>query len=362
MTAFPLGNELPFCTPNTTIGCGQGICDSNGAFCSCFPGYEHDYTQLMFPNCFMPYAAKAALFAFLGIFSLFNAIVPFFFIFKSKGLPRKLFITVIVSGIAEAAMLLALGLGGQPNIPSLISLMILNAFGGGAAPALLTYTFLSPVLEMLRLSKLHRIARRVLIGLTIVISLLPIVLYSYALARLSLNDFRSFNIISVVVYLIIALYAFIYFVLGRYFGKWLLKEMDTILARHYRVSKGKPVNSESETVASNNLEPPTQFSEQLLLHRKKIEFVLDQFQSLTLGTVVSMVVISVLYFVLGVHPYRFVIYAIFIFPFNLSNLTLTYLAITRKAGSSNAKTENSSSKKSRDILMVNPRETDEGNE
>ena len=68
----------------------------------------------------------------------------------------------------------------------------------------------------------------------------------------------------------------------------------------------------------------------LVYHRNKIAFVASQVQQLAFIVAVSASSTAIIYFVLGVHPYRFIVFFLFTLPFNINNLTILYLAVAKK--------------------------------
>jgi hypothetical protein len=44
-----------FCTPFTSEGCGNGVCNDQGTTCTCAGDYIFDYTQVRFPLFFRSY-------------------------------------------------------------------------------------------------------------------------------------------------------------------------------------------------------------------------------------------------------------------------------------------------------------------
>ena len=68
-----------FCTPNETgSACGYGRCNTQGTFCECDDGYVHDFTQMMFPNCFLSQKVKIVLLSILAACGLFSGLVALF--------------------------------------------------------------------------------------------------------------------------------------------------------------------------------------------------------------------------------------------------------------------------------------------
>jgi len=66
--------ERVFCIPNTTLGCGNGLCETSGTSCTCTIPFEYDLTWLRFPNCVLDFYTRDCIF----ITVLVIAIVCFF--------------------------------------------------------------------------------------------------------------------------------------------------------------------------------------------------------------------------------------------------------------------------------------------
>ena len=221
------GFELPFCLPNTSQGCGYGKCNLEGNWCDCFPGYEHDFTQLMFANCFLATSVKIGLFITLGIFSIFNMILAFYFFRKARSMPRLLIWVIILTGAAEGLQVLSIGLEGKPGIAAMIFLGIMNFAGAACSPALVIIIIIAPVTEMLRM---HAYRQKVEPGLKIIIFfvvILQIATYIPALFYQYNGDFRVlFSVLLSCEHLVISIYAIGIAVAVRHI---LLKEIDNVI-------------------------------------------------------------------------------------------------------------------------------------
>ena len=93
-------------------------------------------------------------------------------------------------------------------------------------------------------------------------------------------------------------------------------------------SSSLPVTVAGESSSSKAKEGGGAVDEQIRNHRTRLQFVNAQVQQT--GVIVAMIsfTYAVLYFTLGVHPYRFIIYATFTLPFNTNNFTLVYFALS----------------------------------
>jgi ABC-type branched-subunit amino acid transport system permease subunit len=155
-----------FCVPNETTGCGFGICNELGTGCACDPGYTFDYTQMMFPNCFLSQSVLVGLLSVFGAISLL-AVVASVWVLKSrkrKGIPLQLCYLALATGVLGCGYALCLGLEGRPAVGTAIFYGLLCWTGAGLSPAVLIWMFTSPFFLHFG-AEMHVTKRKILRGM-----------------------------------------------------------------------------------------------------------------------------------------------------------------------------------------------------
>ena len=305
--------ERSFCVPNSTEGCGSGMCMDPGNTCQCFDGYVFDYTQMMFPNCYLTLVTKVALLSVLGGSALVSGIVAVFYVRYTSKIARKLCLAAAIAGFAQALHVLSLALEGRPSIATMTFFIIMNTFGGGVCPVLLLWTFISPVLQFLSVAHAKENLIRTLRLVVVQLSVAQMISYPIALYFLvNKNDFRKYNIVIAVTLLYVTVYTLAWSFALRKYSRVLLDHIDiTIAARE-----------------QNKLDNTS-----LVQFRRKLVFVSWLVVQMTSAVSAVAFSVSLLYWILGVHPYRFIIYFIMAIPFPLNNLAMVFFAVRNQQSS-----------------------------
>jgi hypothetical protein len=237
-----------FCVPNTSIGCGNGICNLRGDFCQCNDGFVHDFTQMLFPNCFLAESTRLAMLISISILCGIIGAYGAYLATRRRSFARWMCLIVLANSGVEILHLISLGLEGKPGIATMLFLALLDTIGGCIAPFCLLWALCAPAVDLtLQLEKKRLIELRIK-GCIVLFAVIQVALFSPALAYQYAGNFRMFNTIFASVLAYVAVYAIIWTIAIRYFSVLLFKRMDEVLA---------------------NLDAKHK-SDQLVMHRKRL--------------------------------------------------------------------------------------------
>jgi hypothetical protein len=215
-----------FCIENTTTGCGFGICDTGGITCTCDSGYIHDYTLLRFPNCYLTETIRtASLFTIFGLGALVVLWGLYHVPYTSK-LPRKLCMTGILSALFEICFFLSLYLEFKQGPASVFFFLASMTVTICIQCPLFLYTFLSPLLDMMRKRYILDELKKVWIALCIVHTSLSITLF--ALYIVYNNDDSTWNILLCSYELYLVVYGIFVVISVHFIANRLVRDIDRI--------------------------------------------------------------------------------------------------------------------------------------
>lgn len=269
-----------FCAVNSTGGCGNGVCNSDGSWCTCEAGYEHDYSIMMFPNCYISSLGRMiSISLFIVVFLI---LIPLS-IYRMKGsisLARRLYDCAIVMSVSESVALIAFHLEGGQGIVYNFAFSTTNFATTGCAMSVILWTYLSPIVALMRKKELERrILRRLYVYLFVTFCteygrFMMFVIY--------LQDFRARNIIFMASTMISLMNGIVMQIVLYRISTMLFHQLDTI----------------SVTLHDNRLQK----------YKQDLNTLLSYMRQVNVQSVIFMGALASLYFILGVFPYAFVIF------------------------------------------------------
>jgi hypothetical protein len=141
----PYFDEI-FCMPNTTTGCGNGVCNALGTSCACFEGYIFDYMQNQFPNCYLWQDMRTGILITFGVVSVgvIFASMLVLWLKKPRGIPLKLNFIALATGVIGSCYTIALWQEGRAGIVTNVFFALLVVTSGGVFPAVLLWMYTAP--------------------------------------------------------------------------------------------------------------------------------------------------------------------------------------------------------------------------
>ena len=282
------------CIPNTTQGCGNGICLPDGSSCVCSAGYIHDFMWMRFANCYLTEPARAALLLFPFSCAVASIAWSLYNLRGSTKMPRLMCYGALGLGISEAGMMLGIYLEQKIGNVSMFFFALLIICSTCYSIPLFIWVFVSPIVAMTKKPMIKERMKRMWMGM--VIGVVSLSMMSWILMFIYQDNVRAWNLIMASYFIELSFIGCVYFFLSRHWSNRLLQEL---------------------TVLQANVSTDLEEYKQVLIRISRVIFFVAT-------SALSLIIIAAVYLSIGPWPYAHIVSIV---SYNTANVMSVYAVI-----------------------------------
>ena len=184
---------------------------------------------MLFPNCYLTNAGRTAILACIGGVCGVTAIAALYIMRGKRRLPLMLCQVAFVTCLVQVGQIISLALEGKPGIATIIFTILACVAGACVSPFVLLWTLVSPTLDLLMMHAKQKVVSDRFKALTLVYLCAQIAIYGTAVGYQYQGDYRTFNVIVSAQFIVVAVYAGVWYAAIKYYSSVLFKHMDALI-------------------------------------------------------------------------------------------------------------------------------------